>query len=142
MHTPKHGSWFNIAECELSVLTRQCLGGRTTEMSEIDRQTKAWASGRTTFSQDGKVRESYGRDHHAGCFTMLAAGSGFKPGLIHGQTDEFCYSATEGEVPVHDLHATILHQLGIDHERLTFKHQGRHYRLTDVHGHVVKDILI
>ena len=98
--------------------------------------------GRTTFSQDGKVRASYGRDHHAGCFTMLAAGGGFKPGLIHGHTDEFGYSATEGEVPVHDLHATILHQLGIDHERLTFKHQGRHYRLTDVHGHVVNQILM
>ncbi|MGB1126533.1 MAG: DUF1501 domain-containing protein [Phycisphaeraceae bacterium] len=98
--------------------------------------------GRTTFSQDGKVRESYGRDHHAGCFTMLAAGGGFKPGLIHGATDEFCYSVTQGEVPVHDLHATILHQLGIDHERLTFKHQGRNYRLTDVHGHVVKDLLV
>lgn len=98
--------------------------------------------GRTTFSQDGKVRESYGRDHHAGCFTMLAAGGGFKPGLIHGKTDDFCYGITEGEVPVHDLHATVLHQLGLDHERLTFKHQGRNYRLTDVHGHVVKDLLV
>ncbi len=98
--------------------------------------------GRTTFSQDGKVRPSYGRDHHAGCFTMLVAGGGFKPGLIHGETDEFCYAITEGEVPVHDLHATILHQLGIDHERLTFKHQGRNYRLTDVHGRLVKELLV
>jgi len=98
--------------------------------------------GRTTFSQDGKVKPSYGRDHHAGCFTMLVAGGGFKPGLIHGETDEFCYAITEGEVPVHDLHATILHQLGIDHERLTFKHQGRHYRLTDVHGRLVKELLV
>lgn len=98
--------------------------------------------GRTTFSHDGKVRASYGRDHHAGCFTMLAAGGGFKPGLIHGETDDFCYAVTQGEVPVHDLHATILHQLGINHERLTFKHQGRNYRLTDVHGKVVKELLV
>jgi uncharacterized protein (DUF1501 family) len=98
--------------------------------------------GRTTFSQDGKVKESYGRDHHANCFTTLVAGGGFKPGLIHGETDDFCYSVVKDEVPVHDLHATLMHQLGIDHERLTFRHQGRDYRLTDVHGHVVKDLLV
>ena len=97
--------------------------------------------GRTTFSQDGKVRESYGRDHHANCFTTLVAGGGFRPGLIHGETDDFCYSVLRDEVPVHDLHATLMHQLGIDHERLTFRHQGRDYRLTDVHGHVVKELL-
>ncbi|MFK7849343.1 MAG: DUF1501 domain-containing protein [Akkermansiaceae bacterium] len=98
--------------------------------------------GRTTFSQDGKVKESYGRDHHANCFTTLVAGGGFKSGLIHGETDDFCYSVTKDEVPVHDFHATLMHQLGIDHERLTFRHQGRDYRLTDVHGHVVNDLLL
>ena len=98
--------------------------------------------GRTTFSQDGKVKESYGRDHHANCFTTLVAGGGFKPGLIHGETDDFCYSVVKDEVPVHDLHATLMHQLGIDHERLTFRHQGRDYRLTDVHGKVVKGLLV
>lgn len=97
--------------------------------------------GRTTFSQDGKVRESYGRDHHANCFTTLVAGGGFKPGLIHGETDEFCYSVIKDEVTVHDLHATLMHQLGIDHERLTFRHQGRDYRLTDVHGRLVEELL-
>jgi hypothetical protein len=97
--------------------------------------------GRTTFSQSGKVTESYGRDHSANCFTTLVAGGGFKPGLIHGETDEFCYSVLRDEVTVHDLHATIMHQLGIDHERLTFRHQGRDYRLTDVHGEVVKELL-
>ncbi len=97
--------------------------------------------GRTTFSQDGKVQPDYGRDHHAGCFTMLAAGGGFKPGLIHGETDELCYSVVRDEVPVHDLHATVLHQLGVDHQRLTFRHQGRDYRLTDVHGKVVRSVL-
>jgi len=97
--------------------------------------------GRTTFSQDTKVNESYGRDHHANCFTTLVTGGGFKPGLIHGETDDFCYSVVKDEVPVHDLHATLMHQLGIDHERLTFRHQGRDYRLTDVHGKVVRELL-
>jgi len=97
--------------------------------------------GRTTFSQDGKVKESYGRDHHANCFTTLVAGGGFKPGLIHGETDDLCYSVLRDEVPVHDLHATLMHQLGIDHELLTFRHQGRDYRLTDVHGKVVRELL-
>ena len=97
--------------------------------------------GRTTFSQSGKVNESYGRDHHANCFTKLVAGGGFKPGLVHGETDDFCYSPVSDEVPVHDLHATMLYQLGVDHERLTFRHQGRDYRLTDVHGKVQKAIL-
>ncbi|MFM2171967.1 MAG: hypothetical protein RI957_2196, partial [Verrucomicrobiota bacterium] len=98
--------------------------------------------GRTTFSQDTKVQESYGRDHHANCFTTLVAGGGFQPGLIHGKTDDFCYSVVKDEVPVHDLHATLMHQLGIDHERLTFRHQGRDYRLTDVHGKVVRKLLL
>ncbi len=97
--------------------------------------------GRTTFSQSGKVNKSYGRDHSANCFTTLVAGGGFKPGLIHGETDDFCYSVVRDEVTVHDLHATIMHQLGINHERLTFRHQGRDYRLTDVHGKVVKELL-
>ena len=97
--------------------------------------------GRTTFSQSGKVQKGYGRDHHANCFTKIVAGGGFKAGLNHGQTDELCYRVVEDEVPVHDLHATILHQLGIDHERLTYFFQGRRYRLTDVHGHVVKEVL-
>lgn len=97
--------------------------------------------GRTTFSHDGKVSASYGRDHHANCFTTLVAGGGFKAGLIHGETDDFCYSVLRDEVPVHDLHATLMHQLGIDHERLTFRHQGRDYRLTDVEGRVVRELL-
>ena len=97
--------------------------------------------GRTTFSQTADVKESYGRDHHANCFTMLVAGGGFKPGLIHGETDDFCYSSVRDDVSVHDLHATLMHQLGIDHERMTFRHQGRDYRLTDVHGKVVTTLL-
>ncbi len=97
--------------------------------------------GRTPFSQSGKVADSYGRDHHANCFTKIVAGGGFKAGLNYGETDEFGYQSILDEVTVHDLHATILHQLGIDHERLTYLFQGRRYRLTDVHGRVVHDLL-
>jgi hypothetical protein len=97
--------------------------------------------GRTAFSQSGKVAKSYGRDHHANCFTKIVAGGGFKPGLNYGETDELSYRIVRDEVTVHDLHATILHQLGIDHERLIHFFQGRRYRLTDVEGHVVEDIL-
>lgn len=97
--------------------------------------------GRTSFSQGRLTATNYGRDHHPGCFTMWMAGAGVKPGLVYGQTDEFSYNVVQNEVHVHDFQATLLHLLGVDHERLTFKHQGRRYRLTDVHGHVVKDIL-
>ena len=97
--------------------------------------------GRTSFSQGRLTADNYGRDHHPGCFTMWMAGAGVKSGLIYGETDEFSYNVVKDEVHVHDFQATLLHLLGLDHERLTFKHQGRRYRLTDVHGHVVKDLL-
>ena len=95
--------------------------------------------GRTPVAQANN--KTWGRDHHPHGFTMWMAGGGMKPGLTYGATDEFGYHATENKVHVHDLHATILHQLGIDHTKLTYKFQGRQYRLTDVHGHIVKDIL-
>lgn len=98
--------------------------------------------GRTIYSQGTLTRENYGRDHHPRCFTMWMAGGGIKPGLSYGATDDFSYNIVENPVHVHDLHATILHQLGIDHEQLTYRFQGRRFRLTDVHGHVVKAILI
>ncbi len=97
--------------------------------------------GRTNYSQGKLTAGDYGRDHHPRCFTMWMAGGGIKPGTTFGSTDEFGYNVAENPVSVHDLQATILHQLGIDHEKLTFKHQGRYYRLTDVHGHVVKELL-
>jgi hypothetical protein len=90
----------------------------------------------------GEVRETTGRDHHIDAYTMWLAGGGVKPGLIHGATDEIGYNVTENPVHVHDLQATILNQLGLDHTRLTYRFQGRDYRLTDVHGEVVKDILL
>jgi len=97
--------------------------------------------GRTTYSQGKLEAANYGRDHHGRCFTMWLAGGGVKPGHVHGETDEFCYNITRDPVHVHDLNATLLHLLGVDHTRLTFRFQGRDYRLTDVHGEVVKAIL-
>jgi uncharacterized protein (DUF1501 family) len=97
--------------------------------------------GRTNYSQGKLTANDYGRDHHPRCFTIWMAGGGIKPGITLGRSDEFGFNATEDRVHVHDLHATLLHLLGIDHERLTFKFQGRDYRLTDVHGEVVREIL-
>ncbi len=97
--------------------------------------------GRTIYSQGKPEPNNYGRDHHGRCFTMWLAGGGIKAGITHGATDEFSYNVVENPVHVHDLNATILHCLGIDHEQLTFKSKGRQFRLTDVHGNVVEDIL-
>ncbi len=97
--------------------------------------------GRTVYCQGTLTRDNYGRDHHPRCFTVWLAGGGIKGGLTHGETDDFGYNVTRDPVHVHDLHATILHCLGIDHVRLTFKFQGRHHRLTDVHGNVVRALL-
>ncbi len=97
--------------------------------------------GRTVYCQ-GKLSETnYGRDHHPRCFTMWMAGGGIKPGITYGQTDDYCYNVVEDPVHVYDLQATALHCLGIDHKRLTFKYQGRHFRLTDIHGNVVEPLL-
>jgi hypothetical protein len=98
--------------------------------------------GRTNYSQGKLTATDYGRDHHPRCFTMWLTGGGVKPGITFGATDEFGYNVAENPVHVHDLQATILYLLGIDHERLTYKHQGRYYRLTDVQGKVVKEILV
>ncbi|MEZ6113251.1 MAG: DUF1501 domain-containing protein [Pirellulaceae bacterium] len=95
--------------------------------------------GRTVYAQGN--RASFGRDHHPRCFSIWMAGGGVKGGFSYGETDDYCYNVVRDGVHVHDLNATIMHCLGIDHERLTFKFQGRRYRLTDVHGHVVKNIL-
>jgi hypothetical protein len=97
--------------------------------------------GRTNYCQGKLSANSFGRDHHPRCFTMWMAGGGVKPGISHGLTDDYSYNVVDGGVHVHDFHATLLHLLGIDHERLTHKYQGRHFRLTDVHGKVVIPIL-
>jgi hypothetical protein len=97
--------------------------------------------GRTVYCQGELTEQNYGRDHHPRCFTIWLAGGGIRPGHTHGTTDDYGYNVVSQPVHVHDLNATILHCLGIDHTRLTFKFQGRDYRLTDVHGQVVKEIL-
>ncbi|MGB7160761.1 MAG: DUF1501 domain-containing protein [Tepidisphaeraceae bacterium] len=97
--------------------------------------------GRTNYSQGKLTATDYGRDHHPRCFTGWLAGGGVKPGISYGATDDFGYNVTENPVHVHDLQATLLHLMGVDHEKLTYQFQGRHYRLTDVHGQVVKAVL-
>jgi hypothetical protein len=97
--------------------------------------------GRTNYSQGKLERTNYGRDHHPRCFSIWMAGAGVKKGLAYGETDEFGYNIVRDPVHVHDFQATLLHLLGVDHERLVFRHQGRRYRLTDVHGQVVKGLL-
>ncbi|HUS05698.1 MAG TPA: DUF1501 domain-containing protein [Bryobacteraceae bacterium] len=97
--------------------------------------------GRTVYCQGKLTADNYGRDHHPRCFTMWLAGAGIRPGITYGETDDYCYNVVQNPVHVHDLHATVLHSLGIDHTKLTYKFQGRAFRLTDVHGKVVKDIL-
>lgn len=97
--------------------------------------------GRTNYSQGQLTNTNYGRDHHPRCFSLWVAGGGIKPGLTYGETDEFSYNIAKDPVHVHDFQATLLHLLGVDHEKLTFKHQGRRYRLTDVHGKLVKGII-
>ena len=109
----------------------------------LDETLVVWGGefGRTPMNEARGGSTFLGRDHHPGAFTMWMAGGGLKPGITYGATDELGYSVTENPVHVHDLQATILHLLGLDHERLTFRFQGRDYRLTDVHGNVVHDIL-
>jgi hypothetical protein len=97
--------------------------------------------GRTNYSQGKLTATDYGRDHHPRCFTMWLCGGGVKRGFAYGKTDDFGYNVAENPVHVHDMQATILRLMGIDHTRLTYKVQGRDYRLTDVHGSIVQDLL-
>jgi uncharacterized protein (DUF1501 family) len=106
----------------------------------LDETLVVWGGefGRTPM---GEHRATIGRDHHIGAYTMWLAGGGIRPGITYGKSDELCMGVAENPVHVHDLQATILHCLGIDHERLTYRFQGREFRLTDVHGRVVREIL-
>ncbi|QEG42945.1 DUF1501 domain-containing protein [Roseimaritima ulvae] len=127
----------------------------------LDETLVIWGGefGRTVYCQGNLTRDNYGRDHHPRCFTTWLAGGGVQPGITYGQTDDYGYNLadadgnplvpqptpdrwTPGTMHIHDLNATILHQLGIDHKRLTYRYQGRDFRLTDVHGHVLKDLLV
>ena len=126
----------------------------------LDKTLVVWGGefGRTAYCQGNLTRETYGRDHHPRCFTTWMAGGGIKPGITYGQSDAYGYNLadedgnplipqptketwTPGTMHIHDLNATILHLLGIDHRRLTYRYQGRDFRLTDVHGHVIQPIL-
>ncbi|MFT5124535.1 MAG: hypothetical protein ACI9TH_003880 [Kiritimatiellia bacterium] len=109
----------------------------------LDETLVIWGGefGRTVYGQGNLDLKRYGRDHHPRCFSMWMAGGGVKPGLTYGQTDEYGFDVVENPMHVYDLHATMLHCLGINHERLTYRFQGRDYRLTDVHGEVKQDVL-
>ncbi|MGD1947886.1 MAG: DUF1501 domain-containing protein [Croceivirga sp.] len=109
----------------------------------LDETLVIWGGefGRTNYCQGKLAEDQYGRDHHPKCYSIWMAGGGIKGGISYGETDEFGYNIIEDPVHVHDLQATIMHLMGLDHEKLTYKYLGRRFRLTDVHGHVVKDIL-
>jgi len=109
----------------------------------LDDTLVVWSGefGRTPMNEERDGSKFLGRDHHPHSFTIWMAGGGVKAGIVHGETDDFGYRVVRDPVHVHDLQATILHLLGLDHERVTFKFQGRDYRLTDVHGRVVPALL-
>jgi hypothetical protein len=109
----------------------------------LDETLVIWGGefGRTNYCQGDLSKDNYGRDHHPKCFSIWMAGGGIKPGVVYGETDEFGYNIVKDPVAVHDFHATVLHLLGMDHEKLIFKHLGRRYRLTDVEGSLVKGIM-
>jgi hypothetical protein len=130
-------------QCQATDQPAAALVADLAERGLLDETLVVWGGefGRTVYCQGPLTPEEYGRDHHPRCFTIWMAGGGVKPGMTYGATDEFSYNIAEKPVSVHDLHATILHLMGIDHTRMTYKFQGRHYRLTDVHGTVAKEIL-
>lgn len=109
----------------------------------LDETLVIWGGefGRTNYCQGDLSKDNYGRDHHPRCYTVLMAGGGIKPGIVYGETDDFGYNIVKDPVHVNDFHATILKQMGLDHEKLTFKHLGRRYRLTDVAGKVIQPLI-
>ena len=138
-HLPKQ----IVGQCKDTDQASAALVQDLKERGLLDETLVVWGGefGRTVYCQGKLTADDYGRDHHPRCFTIWMAGGGIKPGITYGATDDYCYNITENPVDVHDLQATILHCLGIDHTKLTFKFQGRHFRLTDVHGKVVKGVL-
>jgi hypothetical protein len=130
-------------QCEQTDQPSAALVRDLRERGMLDDTLIVWGGefGRTVYSQGTLTETDYGRDHHPRCFSMWLAGGGIKGGITYGETDDYSYNIVKDPVDVHDLHATLLHCLGIDHTRLTFKFQGRHYRLTDVHGRVVRELL-
>ena len=146
-----HRGWdqhFNLPtqirwQCEDTDQPQAALVKDLKRLGMLDDTLVIWGGefGRTTYSQGVLTKENHGRDHHPRCFTMWFAGGGTKPGITYGKTDDYCYNIINKPMHVHDLHATLMHLMGIEHERLTYRYQGRDFRLTDVHGHIVKEIL-
>ena len=146
-----HMGWDHHANLPIAT-TKQCLdvdqasAALITDLKRrglLDDTLVIWGGefGRTNYCQGTLTEKNFGRDHHPRCFSLWMAGGGVKPGITYGETDEFSYNIVKDPVHVHDFQATVMHLLGIDHEKLTFKHQGRRYRLTDVHGKVVEGLL-
>ena len=131
---------------ELANQVDKPIAGLLTDLKQrgmLDDTLVIWGGefGRTNYCQGKLTAKSFGRDHHPRCFSLWMAGGGVKPGISFGATDEYGYNVTENPIHVHDFHATMLHLLGVDHQQLTYKYQGRRFRLTDVHGKVIAPIL-
>lgn len=141
----QHGNLPNDIRRQCGIIDQPCaaLVNDLKQRGMLDDTLVIWGGefGRTVYCQGKLTRDTYGRDHHPRCYTKWMAGGGIKPGISYGETDDFSYNVTKDPLHIHDLNATILHCLGVDHERLTYRHQGRDFRLTDVHGHVVDKIL-
>jgi len=141
----QHGNLPNDIRRQCGIVDQPCaaLLEDLKQRGMLDETLVIWGGefGRTIYCQGGLTKTTYGRDHHPRCYTKWMAGGGVKPGIEYGSTDDFSYNVTENPVHIHDLNATILHTMGIDHERLTYRHQGRDFRLTDVHGKVIQDLL-
>ncbi len=141
----QHGNLPN----DIKVMTKsvdQASAALVTDLKQrglLDETLVIWGGefGRGAYSQGKLTKENYGRDHHPRCFTVWMAGAGVKKGFVYGETDDFSYNIVRDPVHVHDFQATVMHLLGVDHEQLIFKHQGRRFRLTDVHGNVVRSVL-
>jgi len=142
----QHGNLPGDLRLQCGDVDRACYGLITDlrQRGLLDDTLVLWGGefGRTVYCQGGLTKTNYCRDHHPRCFTVWMAGGGVKPGIVYGETDDFSYNIVENPVHVHDLNATLLHCLGIDHKRLIYRYQGRDFRLTDVAGEVVEDVLV
>ncbi|MDF1787865.1 MAG: DUF1501 domain-containing protein, partial [Verrucomicrobiales bacterium] len=134
----QHGNLPNDIRRQCGIIDQPCaaLVNDLKQRGMLDDTLVIWGGefGRTVYCQGKLTQDTYGRDHHPRCYTKWMAGGGIKPGISYGETDDFSYNVTKDPLHIHDLNATILHCLGVDHERLTYRHQGRDFRLTDVHG--------
>jgi uncharacterized protein (DUF1501 family) len=146
-----HRGWDQHTKCPEGLKTQcydtdQASAALVSELKErglLDDTLVVWGGefGRTVYSQGTLTAADYGRDHHPRCFTVWMAGAGVKAGMTYGETDDYSYNIVKDPVHIHDLNATTLHLLGVDHTKLTYRFAGRDYRLTDVHGNVVKSVI-